>query len=50
MKIHQVPHKILATSLLGTKEEPWMDQNIIYLYWEVWVEENIKFRMEGWVN
>ena len=30
MKIHQVPHKILATSLLGTKEEPWMDQNIKY--------------------
>ena len=47
MKIHQVPHKILATSLLGTKEEPWVDGNRIYLYWEVWVEENIDFRMGG---
>ena len=47
MKINQVPHKILATSLLGTKEEPWVDGNIIYLYWEVWVEENREFRKVG---
>ena len=24
MNIHQVPHKILATSLLGGNGEPWM--------------------------
>ena len=25
MKIHQVPHKILATSLFGGKGEPWVE-------------------------
>ena len=47
MKIHQVPHKILATSLLGTKEEPWVEGNMKFRKGAIWVKENIDFRMGG---
>ena len=29
MKIHQVPHKTLATSLLGGKGEPWLGRILL---------------------
>ena len=47
MKIHQVPHKILATSLLGNKEEPWVEGNTKFRKGGLWVKENTKYRKGG---
>ena len=47
MKIHQVPHKILATSLLGTKEEPCVEGSMKFRKGGLWVKENTKYRKGG---